>query len=636
VDPLYASGGFYTEPPTHTANAHPVNPESSRNHLYTPSQVSPQGYANTPPREPPVVLPTGRIHPNLPNYPPTSTPAVETRTRPTYLGPTPSALPRTPPNPSPSAQAVVLDRAPHTYPVVHRTGGFSQRWHPYASTPTQAANIRGTPASVDLSSPAFFRTPTNAEPSTQALVLHRPPHTNPPQRVSQVVSATANSHRTGHPYASTFTPAPAPAANARTTPTSVQSSSPSLPRTPVDASFLSAQALAHLGAPQTTPSGAEIFYRPIPNQARFEPCVRVNAPGQPDGYVPLNFLWQAMPSTHNQPTTRNQPTTPTHPPTTYPAQSTPTSASSKASSPPQSATALEFRKKAREYRTLSDTLHASGNNKGAADALAKANTEDGNAIRLERRTANNAKRRAAMSAEETEEYFVNRRATEAKSRAAKKLKESLKPAENVSEQRTPSSRGQERPEEAGGLPFDSASPDEHEAEESASEQARSSSPADMPTPVSTRTPLSSREFTIFGLLKKARELRGTAVTLQLSGDTDGPANSIAEAEVEEGKARELIRTDETEKGLRAEKRAREGNASNTGKRPITALEHHDHRVLRMLSAALNLRDAASELRSSGDVDGAAKAIGEAEFEETQASRLIDRRAARRARQAGRR
>jgi hypothetical protein len=193
VDPLYASGGFYTEPPTHTANAHPVNPESSRNPLYTPSQVSPQGYANTPPREPPVVLPTGRIHPNLPNYPPTSTPALETRTRPTYLGPTPSALPRTPPNPSPSAQAVVLDRAPHTYPIVHRTGGFSQRWHPYASTPTQAANIRGTPASVDLSSPAFFRTPTNAEPSTQALVLHRPPHTNPPQRVSQVVPVTANS-----------------------------------------------------------------------------------------------------------------------------------------------------------------------------------------------------------------------------------------------------------------------------------------------------------------------------------------------------------------------------------------------------------------------------------------------------------
>ena len=407
VDPLYASGGFYAEPtPAHTATSRLVNPESSRNHLYTPSQVSQQGHANTPPRGPPTVFPTGRIHPNLPNYAPTPTPAVETRTRPTYMGPTPSAFPRT---------------------------------------------------------------PTVPGPSTQALVLHRSPHTNLPQRVSHVVPVTANSHRAMHPYASTSTHTSAPAENARTTPTSVQSASSSFPRTPVHASFLPAQALAHLGAPQITSSGARVFYRPIPNQEKFGTYVRVNDPGQPDGYVSLGFCWQPMSSTHNPPTTRNQPTTPTylpvptipptwthnqpttttypptwthnqpatptHPPTTYSAQPTLTSASSKACSPPQSANASELRRKAREYRALSDTLHASGDNKGAADAIAKANTEDGNAIRLERYCAYNAKRHAKRSAEETEGFEANRRAREAKIMAA----------DNVPEQPTPSPQEQERP-----------------------------------------------------------------------------------------------------------------------------------------------------------------------------------------------
>jgi hypothetical protein len=162
---------------------------------------------------------------------------------------------------------------------------------------------------------ALPRTPAVPRPSTQALVLHQSPHTNPPQRVSQVVPVTANSHRTRHPYASTSTHTSAPAENARTTPTSVQSASSSFPRTPVHASFLPAQALAHLGAPQIMSSGARVFYRPISNQAKFGLYVRVNAPGQPDGYVSLGVCWQPMSSTHNPPIARNQPTTPTHPST---------------------------------------------------------------------------------------------------------------------------------------------------------------------------------------------------------------------------------------------------------------------------------------------------------------------------------
>jgi hypothetical protein len=46
-----------------------------------------------------------------------------------------------------------------------------------------------------------------------------------------------------------------------------------------------------------------------------------------------------------------------------------------------------------------------------------------------------------------------------------------------------------------------------------------------------------------------------------------------------------------------------------------------------VSEALGLRDAATELWSSGDADGAAKKIEEAEAKEEHASRLIEARAA---------
>jgi hypothetical protein len=53
---------------------------------------------------------------------------------------------------------------------------------------------------------------------------------------------------------------------------------------------------------------------------------------------------------------------------------------------------------------------------------------------------------------------------------------------------------------------------------------------------------------------------------------------------------------------------------------------HDDHVLRLLITALGLRDVASELRSSGDTDGAAKAIDEAETTERKLSRLLENRA----------
>jgi hypothetical protein len=96
--------------------------------------------------------------------------------------------------------------------------------------------------------------------------------------------------------------------------------------------------------------------------------------------------------------------------------------------------------------------------------------------------------------------------------------------------------------------------------------------------------------------------------LQSSGDTDGAANSIAQAEAEEGKARELQR------------RAKENNASN----PRTSRPKGDERVPHMLSAAIDLRRVAGQLQSSGDTEGAANATTEAKFEERHATRPIEK------------
>lgn len=409
MDPLYASGGFYTGPtPAHTANAHFVNPELSRHHLYTPSQVSPQDHANTPPCGPPAVFLTGRINPNLPNYAPTPTPAVETRTRQTNVGLTSHALPRTPTNQGPSTKAVVLHRAPHTYPqqrvsqVVPVTGGFPQTRHPYAFTPTPVANIGGTPTSVDLPSPALPRTPNNPGPSARAIVLHRAPHTNPPQRV--FVPLTGSSNQIRYPYAST----PTPATNTGGTPTSVQSASLSLPRTPANPGYLPAQALVRYGGPQSTPSSSRVFYHPISNPAPSDAYVGGPMPGQ-------LLATQPHPSTQR---VLDQ-TTPTRP-TGYASQPESTPTSTRESSPPQIASVSRLRESAKEHRALSDTLHASGDSKGAVDAIAKAITDDQHATRLEVHNASHAKRRAKMSAK-LEEEIARHQARQAKSHAANKL-----------------------------------------------------------------------------------------------------------------------------------------------------------------------------------------------------------------------
>jgi hypothetical protein len=658
VDPLYASGGFYTGPtPAHTANAHFVNPESSRNHLYTPSQVSPQDHAHTPPHRPPVVFPTSRVHPDLPNHAPTPTPAVETRTRPTNVGLTSHALHRTPTNQGTSTQAVVFHRAPHTYPqqrvsqVVPVTGGIPQTRHPYVFTPTPAANVRGTPTSVDLFSPALPRTPTNPGHSTQAVVLHRAPHTNPPQHVS--VPRTGNSHQTRYSFAST----PTPATNTRGTPTSVQSASLSLPRTPANPGFLPAQALAHHGALQNTPSSSRVFYHPTSNPAPSDAYVRGPMPGQ-------LLATQPHPSTQR---VLSQ-TTPTKP-TGYASQTAPTSASTTESSPPQNASISRLRESARENRALSNTLHASGDNKGAADAITKAIFEETHATRLEIQIASHAKRRAKTSAKLGDE-IVRRRATQAESYAANKLSNQDVPGQpdasvrlDVLGQPLPSTRNQHttpthpptstrwvwNQNTLTRLNNDAAQPTPTSASSKASSlpqiwnqttPARLNNDAAQPTATSASSKASSppQSATVQRLRRVAGRYRAIAHGMQRSGDYQGAANAIDEAIFREKKAHRLHSKNSNQIKNRAERAAKKKAEKQAAKqaaepehaaRPkpatpesITSYSQDNENLARAGSTGIFVRGDTGPLQTSGDDSIAAmNAKAEARLEARQAASL---------------
>jgi len=140
---------------------------------------------------------------------------------------------------------------------------------------------------------------------TQALVLDRTPHTNPPQRVSPFSPLTGNHHQTWHTHTST----PIQAVNTRGTPTSVQSASPNLPRTPAQLAFstsavdryrlgLGTQAIDQYQ--QSLSSGSRVSYRPIPNPAASVAYPRGLMPGQlmpTDTHPWTQTIWnQTMPT----------------------------------------------------------------------------------------------------------------------------------------------------------------------------------------------------------------------------------------------------------------------------------------------------------------------------------------------------
>jgi hypothetical protein len=292
-------------------------------------------------------------------------------------------------------------------------------------------------------------------------------------------------------------------------------------------------------------------------------------------------------------------TTPTRP-GSHAARPTPTSSEAEASSPPPSATVLRFRETARKYRAFAETLRLSGDIQGSANAIAQADFQDQKAYRLQYKNTKQRRRRAEKG----------ERKLWAKYRAETNVSNASKPATDIHEH--PTHSPQDWPMRADSLEPKGASPDEYREENNASEQTSPTSFVDAVTRVwkSDRLPL--RDNTILHSLMTARELRGVATTLQSSGDAEGAAKSTAEAEVEEGKARELLR----------EKRLLEEQRDRTRK---PGRGHHEH-VLRLLSAALELRDVARESRSSGDTDGAAKAIAEAESKERYFSRLLENRA----------
>ena len=241
---------------------------------------------------------------------------------------------------------------------------------------------------------------------------------------------------------------------------------------------------------------------------------------------------------------------------------------------PQNERGFEVSSAADDLRGAAALLQISGNFVGARNAMAEAESEERQASSLQ---ASNSSSRA-MDLRRDSGCPENKTIEHVDAEASK-------PATDNPEQRTPSS--QKRPVRADSLEPKSPSPDERCGENDAPEQTRSTSSVDEPT---NKYKLTPADNTILGLLKTALELRGVATTLQSSGDTEGAAKSIAEAEAEEGKARELIR----EEQLRAEhadvtwtRRDRRAVASRSKAALATAAhECHDGRVLPKLSAAL--------------------------------------------------
>jgi hypothetical protein len=249
----------------------------------------------------------------------------------------------------------------------------------HAPTHTPAVGTRTTPTYVGLTSPALPRTPTNSGPSTQALALHRAPHTDPPQHVSPAVPQTANFHQTRHPYA----PTPTPATNTRGTPTSVRSASPSLPRIPPNFRF-STSAVDHFR---------------------------------------LGLSIQAVDHYRSS----------------------------------QSETVLRFRETARRYRAFAETLHLSGDIQGSANAIARANSQDYKAHRLQYKNTHQRRRRAERRASSWQENNYRRQANDY-SRQAENHSSPVMPPQNP-------------PVRVDSLEPKSPSPDNHREENNASEKS---------------------------------------------------------------------------------------------------------------------------------------------------------------------
>jgi hypothetical protein len=261
----------------------------------------------------------------------------------------------------------------------------------HAPTHTPAVGTRTMPTYVGLTSPALPRTPTNSGPSTQALALHWAPRTNPPQHVSPAVSQTANFHQTRHPCA----PTPTPATNTRGTPTSVRSASPSLPRIPPNLRF-STSAVDHF---------------------------RLGLSIQAVDHFRLGFSTQAVDHFRSS----------------------------------QSETVLRFRDTARIYRAFAETLHLSGDIQGSANAIARADSQDYKAQRLQYKNTHQRRRRAEKRASSWQENNYRRQAND-HSRQAENHSSPVMPPQNP-------------PVRVDSLEPKSPSPDNHREENNASEKS---------------------------------------------------------------------------------------------------------------------------------------------------------------------
>jgi hypothetical protein len=549
---------------------------------------------------------------------------------PTRVGLASSALPETPTHPGPLSQALVLHQTPHINPpqglppATHLTGSSHQIRHPYAPAPTPAANTRGTPTSVQSASPSLPQTPANLGFPTILLHQHQAsqglssgpegfylPTSTPGVYIEYARGPMPEQLTPTHPYPSMqmilsqITPTRTAGYATQPTPTAhsdeAGASSPPQSETVLRYRRMAAKYRAaaetlnlsgdYLGSTKAISNAIDLDRKAHRLQSKLANQIKNRADREEKRRQAAMQASQAMPTAPDVTTSYS----------------------------PQNEREFKLSSAADDLRGAAALLQMSGDSVGARNAMAEAEPEERQASSLQ---ASNSSSRAMDSRRDSgcpENKAIEHVDAEAS-----------KPATGNPEQRTPSS--QNRPVRADSLEPKSPSPDEDCGENNAPEQTRSTSSVDEPTPVSTSNyKLTPADNTILGLLKTALELRGVATTLQSSGDTEGAAKSIAEAEAEEGKARELIR----EEQLRAEdpdvpwtRRDRRAVASRSKAALATAAhECHDGRVLQKLSAALELRGVASELLASGDTDGAAEAINEAEFEERRASKLIYIRAA---------
>jgi hypothetical protein len=139
---------------------------------------------------------------------------------------------------------------------------------------------------------------------------------------------------------------------------------------------------------------------------------------------------------------------------------------------------------ARRYRAFAETTHLSGDIQGSANAIARADSQDYKAHRLQYKNTHQRRRRAEKRASSSQENNYRRQAENHSSPAMPSRRDIacpekeaiehaetnvLKPAPDILEQLTPSP--QDPPVRVDSLEPKSPSPDEHREEKNAPESA---------------------------------------------------------------------------------------------------------------------------------------------------------------------